>query len=104
MTSTPERTNDYKPGDRVLALITWGSVLGPCEHDADRLLVHLDTGYIQSFHWAECYHECDVAVRDEDEPEYPECTCLPTCNRFKCKGKCGCRGCEVGYMNFLSGE
>jgi hypothetical protein len=43
----------------------------------------------------------DVA---DDEPEYPECTCPPTCNRFECKGKCGCRGCEVGYMNFLSGE
>lgn len=43
----------------------------------------------------------DVA---DDEPEYPECTCLPTCNRFECKGKCGCRGCEVGYMNFLSGQ
>lgn len=41
---------------------------------------------------------------DDGEPEYPECTCLPTCNRFECKGKCGCRGCEVGYMNFLSGQ
>jgi len=50
----------FKPGDRVVALLTWGWVVGPSEYDADRILVALDTGYIQSFHWAECYAEKDV--------------------------------------------
>lgn len=55
----------FKQGDRVLALLTWGWVLGRSEYDSERLLVHLDTGYIQSFHWAECYHQRNVIVRDE---------------------------------------
>ncbi len=44
----------------MLALMTWGHVLAKSEFDSQRLLVHLDTGFIQSFHWAECYHERDV--------------------------------------------
>ena len=65
MAEQPKRINDFKPGDRVLALLTWGMALGLCDYDADRLLVYLDTGFIQSFHWAECYHQRDVVIRDE---------------------------------------
>jgi hypothetical protein len=49
----------FKPGDRVLALLTWGWVIGPGDHP-EYILVALDTGFIQAFHWAECYAEADV--------------------------------------------
>jgi hypothetical protein len=49
----------FKPGDRVVALLTWGWVIGPGDH-AEYILVALDTGFIQAFHWAECYAEADV--------------------------------------------
>lgn len=65
MTDTPERINDFQKGDVVLALLTWGWVLGPCECDSDRIVVHLATGFIQTFHWAECYHQRDVVIQDE---------------------------------------
>jgi hypothetical protein len=55
----------FKRGDRVLALLTWGWVLDQSEYDGQRLLVHLDTGHIQSFHWAECHHKRNVVVLDE---------------------------------------
>lgn len=50
----------FKPGDRVVALLTWGWVVGPSDYNSDYILVALDTGYIQSFHWAKCYAEKDV--------------------------------------------
>jgi hypothetical protein len=49
----------FKPGDRVLALLTWGWVIGPGDHP-EYILVALDTGFIQAFHWAECYAKADV--------------------------------------------
>jgi hypothetical protein len=60
MSDATKGCDDYKPGDRVLAILTWGHVLSKCPFDSQRLLVHLDTGFIQSFHWAECYAEKDV--------------------------------------------
>lgn len=63
MSDATKCCDDYKPGDRVLAVITWGHVLSKSQFDSQRLLVHLDAGFIQSFHWAECYHECDVIVK-----------------------------------------
>jgi hypothetical protein len=44
----------FKTGDRVVAGIHPGWVVGPCEYDADRILVTLDIGEMRSYHWAEC--------------------------------------------------
>ena len=54
--------SDFKIGDRVLALLTWGIVVGYCEKDAERLKVLLDTNRLETFHWAECRHERNVVV------------------------------------------
>jgi hypothetical protein len=50
----------FKPGDRVVAGIHWGYVVGQCPHDASRIWVTLDIGEMRSYHWAECYAEADV--------------------------------------------
>lgn len=65
MSEASGRTNDFKKGDVVLALLTWGWVLGPCKYDSERIVVHLATGFIETFHWAECYHQRDVVIREE---------------------------------------
>lgn len=56
---------ELKIGDRVLALLTLGYVVGYSSDDPNRVWVALDTDVMQSFHFAECYHERDVVVRDE---------------------------------------
>lgn len=56
---------ELKIGDRVLALLTWGYVVGYSSDDPNRVWVALDTNVMQSFHFAECYHERDVVVMDE---------------------------------------
>lgn len=40
-------------------------------------------------------------IPNPPDPEYPDGTCLPTCDRYECKGKCGCKACDNAYMDSL---
>lgn len=53
----------FKPGDRVLAGLDWGRVIGHSEWHADYVYVHADSGFMRAYHWAECYHERDVTCQ-----------------------------------------
>lgn len=55
---------ELRIGDRVLALLAWGYVVGYSSEDQNHVWVALDTNFMQSFHFAECYHERDVVFTE----------------------------------------